>query len=164
MGQYMYFDTGTINQKYVLILQTLLSIVTALSAKNTQKQLLAIVRSRKYLKLVSIHVVLFEGAIDDCRYSRRSLSRTPVISNILACPLNFSSNSRLKNIRYLELRYLELSLSRTNYLVPYTVFRSLSRTFVRIFKLECSNFGMFVLKDELAVRKQSSIFNFFEKK
>ena len=84
--------------------------------KKSQKQLLAIVRSRKYLKSESIHVVLFEGAIDDCRYSRRSLQC--VISNFLACPLNFSSNSRLKNIRYLELRYLELSLSRTNYLVP----------------------------------------------
>ena len=45
--------------------------------------------------------------------------------------------------RYLELRYLELSLSRTNYLVPYTAFRSLSRTFVRIFKLEHSVRTMF---------------------
>ena len=54
----------------------------------------------------------------DARYLEHLLSRTFTILNFLAGPLNFSSNSRLKNIRYLELRCLELSLSRTNYLVP----------------------------------------------
>ena len=53
----------------------------------------------------------------DARYLEHLLSRTFTISNFLAGSLNFSSNSRLKNIRYLELRYLEISLSRTNYLV-----------------------------------------------
>ena len=52
----------------------------------------------------------------DARYLEHLLSRTFTISNFVTDPLNFSSNSKLKNIRYLELRYLELSLSRTNYL------------------------------------------------
>ena len=55
--------------------------------------------------------------VDAC-YLEHLLSRTFTFSNFLAGPLNFSSNSRLKNIHYLELRYLKLSLSRTNYLVP----------------------------------------------
>ena len=75
----------------------------------------------------------------DARYLEHLLSRTFTISNFLAGPLNFSSNSRLKNIRYLELRYLKLSPYRANYLAPETVFRSLSQTFVRILKLVCSN-------------------------
>ena len=75
----------------------------------------------------------------NARYLEHLLLRTFTISNFLTGSLNFSSNSRLKNICYLEIRYLELSLSRTNYLVPLTVFCSLSRTFARIFKLECSN-------------------------
>ena len=54
----------------------------------------------------------------DARYLEHLLSRTFTIWNFLAGPLNFSSNSRLKNIRYLELRHLKLSLSRTNYLIP----------------------------------------------
>ena len=54
----------------------------------------------------------------DARYLEHLLSRTFTISNFLAGPLNFSSNTRLKSIRYLKLRYLELSLSRTNHLVP----------------------------------------------
>ena len=82
----------------------------------------------------------------------------------------FSSNSRLKNIRYLELRYLELSLSRTNYLVPYTVitFRLLSRTFVRIFKLECSNnfcifFTAFFRCFNIAVKRKLAVKTLAEK-
>ena len=52
--------------------------------------------------------------VDDC-YLEHLLSPT---FTILVGPLNFSSNSRLKNIHYLELRYLKLSLSWINYLVP----------------------------------------------
>ena len=48
----------------------------------------------------------------DARYLEHLFSRTVTISNFLAGPLNFSSNSRLKNIRCPE-----LSLSQTNYLV-----------------------------------------------
>ena len=93
----------------------------------------------KYKKYVKGYGFLsFARKVDD-KDSQRSLSRTPVITNFLTGSLKFSSNSRLKNIRYLEIRYLELSLSRTNYLVPLTVFCSLSRTCARIFKLECSN-------------------------
>ena len=51
----------------------------------------------------SILSTLLLNTIDD-RYLKHLLSRTFTISNFLADPLNFSSNSRLKNIRYLELR------------------------------------------------------------
>ena len=67
--------------------------------------------TRGFLTEISLDTV-------DARYLEHLSSRTFTISNFLAGPLNFSSNSRLKNIRYLELRYLELSLSQTNYLVP----------------------------------------------
>ena len=55
--------------------------------------------------------------IVDNRYLEHLFTRTFTISNFLTGPFNFSSNSRLKNICYLKLRYLELSLSRTNYSV-----------------------------------------------
>ena len=54
----------------------------------------------------------------DASYLEQLFSRTFTILNFLAGPLNFSSNSGLKNIRYPELRHLEFSPSRTNYLVP----------------------------------------------
>ena len=52
------------------------------------------------------HLGSFQFTVDAC-YHEHLLSRTFTIPNFLTGPLNFSSNSRLKNIRYLELRYLE---------------------------------------------------------
>ena len=64
-----------------------------------------------------LNIFSLNATVDAC-YLEHLLSRTFTIWNFLAGPLNFSSNSRLKNIRYLELRHLEFSPSRANYLVP----------------------------------------------
>ena len=104
----------------------------------------------KSLHIFIIEILLFCWYWKNCLNSHfkrnwKALQSTLVILNtrhlelslcqtIFFGPLNFSTNSRLKNACYLELRYLELSLSRTNYLLPWTAFCSVSRTFVQIFE------------------------------
>ena len=60
----------------------------------------------KILIKIWAHLDSFQFTVD-ARYHQDLLSRTFTISNFLTGPLNFSSNYRLKNIRYLELRYLK---------------------------------------------------------
>ena len=54
----------------------------------------------------------------DIRYLECPLSRTFTISNFFFGPFSISSNFPYNYIRYLEPRYLELSLCRTNFSVP----------------------------------------------
>ena len=64
----MYFDTGTITRNTNFDFVDV--IVIALSTKNTQMQFSNCKKSDirlRYLKLMSIHLVLFEIAIDDCK-------------------------------------------------------------------------------------------------
>ena len=58
----------------------------------------------------------------DIRYLKYPLSRTFTMSNFLFCPFSILINFPYKFVRYLEFRYLELSLCRTIFSVPSVIF------------------------------------------
>ena len=57
------------------------------------------------------------------KYSRHPLSGIPAISNFLFGPLSILINFPYKSVRYLELRYLNLSVCRTIFSAPSIIFR-----------------------------------------
>ena len=74
-------------------------------------------KKAQVLSLKSINTVT-RPVSDKQIYSRHPLSPMPVISNFFFDPFSISSNFPYNYIRYLEPRYLELSLCRINILVP----------------------------------------------
>ena len=58
----------------------------------------------------------------DIRYLKYPLSRTFIMSNFLFGPFSILINFPYKSARYLERRYLELSLCRTIFSVPSVIF------------------------------------------
>ena len=68
----------------------------------------------------------------DIRYLECLLIQTFTISNFFFGPFSISSNFPYNYIRYLEPRYLELSLCRTNFSVPSAL---LSR-YLKLFHLD----------------------------
>ena len=87
----------------------------------------------RYAYSFKAFVILYiscQGTTVDIRYLGHPLSRTFTMSNFLFGPFSILINFSYKSVRYLERRYLKLSLRQTIFSVPSVIFGLFSICFL----------------------------------